>query len=390
FNQTFAEPLKREILPWANDRTPPGSTNGRRLRIGYVSNQFRGHVIGLNMLPLLANHDKEQFEIFCYSDVNEPDFYTFRFQQCADQWINTLGKSPQDLAERIRRDRIDILVDLNMHLAGERLMVFARKPAPVQVAFAAYPGTTGLTAIDYRLTDGNLEPTGEMPAPSSEAAIRLPRSFWCYVPQVKDLPVNSLPAQEMGFITFGNLNNFCKLNEPTFELWAMIMQNVTRSRLIMMTPDGSHRQRTRSFFEHRGITPDRIDFVPRTMPDKYMRTYHRIDLGLDSFPYNGHNTSIDSFYMGVPVITIVGNSPVSRATYSQLTNLNLPELAGKSPAEFVRIATELANNWPHLAELRQNLRPRMQASPLMNEKLFAESIEQAYRDMWNRHLADVV
>jgi len=379
FNQTFAEPLKREILPHANDKTPT-----RKLRIGYVSNQFRGHVIGMNMLPLLANHNREYFEIFCYSDVTEPDFYTFRFQQCADHWHSTSGQSSQDLAERIRRDRIDILVDLNMHLAGERLMVFARKPAPIQVAFAAYPGTTGLTTIDYRLTDENLEPSGEMPAPSSETAIRLPHSFWCYLPQVKDLPVNGLPAKEMGFITFGNLNNFCKLNEPTFELWAMIMRNVTRSRLIMMTADGSHRRRTQAFFEHRGIAPDRIDFVPRTMPDKYMRVYHRIDLGLDSFPYNGHNTSIDSFYMGVPVVTIVGDSPVSRAGWSQLKNLNLLYLAGQSPADFVRIAIELANNWQHLAELRQQLRPRMQASPLMNEKLFAESIEQAYRGMWQR------
>jgi predicted O-linked N-acetylglucosamine transferase (SPINDLY family) len=163
------------------------------------------------------------------------------------------------------------------------------------------------------------------------------------------------------------------------------MRGVTRSRILMLTDPGTHCDRTKSFFEKHGIAPDRVDFLPRVKPDKYFKYYHRIDLGLDSFPYNGHTTSLDSFFMGVPVVTIIGDTPVSRAGYCQLMNLGLPELAAKSPSDFVRLAIAYANNWNLLADIRANLRPRMQASPLMDEPRFAKNIEQAYRTMWQQH-----
>jgi predicted O-linked N-acetylglucosamine transferase (SPINDLY family) len=382
FDLQHAQPLRAQFgkgRPHPNDKNP-----NRRLRIGYISNEFRGHVIGLNLLPLLGNHDKQNFDIYCYHDVPKPDFFTYRFQQCADHWTSIVGKNDQQVADLVRADQIDILVDLSLHLGGNRLLVLARKPAPVQVSFAGYPGTTGLSAIDYRFTDPYLDPPP--PAthnfPSSETPIRLRDSFWCYHPLHDDIPVNTLPAKDLGYITFGNFNNFCKINDKTLELWALVMRGVTRSRLIMLTPEGSHRIRTQRFLEKQGIALDRVDFVPRMPSEKYLRAYHRIDLGLDSFPYNGHTTSLDSSYMGVPVVTIIGNTPVSRAGWCQLSNMGMPELAAKTPSEFVKIATELANNWPRLAEYRATLRRKMAASPLMDQKRFAESIELAYRELW--------
>jgi predicted O-linked N-acetylglucosamine transferase (SPINDLY family) len=382
FDRTHAQPLAPQHSSFPNDRDP-----ARRLRVGYISNEFRGHVIGLNLLPLLLNHDPAQVETFCYSDVTRPDFFTHGFMQSADRWISIVGKSDAQVAEMVQRDKIDILLELSLHLAGNRLLVFARRPAPIQISFAGYPGTTGLSAIDYRLTDPYLDPPDGPAVPSSEVALRLPDSFWCYRPRQPSIPVNTLPAKDLGYITFGNLNNFCKINEKTMELWALIMRGVTRSRLLTLTPEGTHRQRMQAFFERRGISADRVDFVNRTPADKYLRAYHRIDLGLDSFPYNGHTTGLDSFYMGVPIVTMIGDTPVSRAGWCQLMNLGLPELAAKTPSEFVRLAIEVANNWPRLAELRAGMRERMAASPLMDETRFTRNIEAAYRTVWKRWCA---
>ncbi len=219
WNQQHAEPLAKFIAPHANDRSPD-----RRLRIGYVSPDFRDHVVGLNLLPLFRQHDRRRFEIFCYADVLRPDAVTNRFQGHADGWRNAVGWTDEALARRIREDRIDILVDLTLHMARNRLLVFARKPAPVQVTFAGYPGTTGLAAIDYRLTDPYLDPPGLSDRHYSEESIRLPDTFWCYDPLAGEPAVNPLPALEKGCLTFGCLNNFCKINAFVLRLWAQSAQ----------------------------------------------------------------------------------------------------------------------------------------------------------------------
>ncbi|MGD0390621.1 MAG: tetratricopeptide repeat protein, partial [Tepidisphaeraceae bacterium] len=382
WNQQHAEPLRKFIQPHPNNRNPD-----RRLRIGYVSPDFRQHVVGQNLSPLLREHDHGQMEIFCYSNLVRADTLTGQFRSYADVWRSIVGLSDSQAVDLIRQDRIDILVDLALHMANSRLAVFAHKPAPVQATFAGYPGSTGLDTIDYRLTDPYLDPPGLNDQFYSETSIRLPDSFWCYEPVVTELAVNPLPAQTAGHVTFGCLNNFCKVNEPVLRLWAQVLKTVDRSRLMILCPEGNHRQALQDLLQREGISPDRIELVAARPRLQYLELYHRIDLGLDSFPYNGHTTSLDSCWMGVPVVTLVGQTVVGRAGLSQLTNLGLPELIAQTPQQYVQIATDLAEDLPRLAELRRTLRPRMQASPLMDAPRFARNIEAAYRQMWRNWCA---
>jgi protein O-GlcNAc transferase len=378
WNRAHAEPLLKEIQAHKNDRDL-----NRPLRIGYFSPDFRDHVVGRNLLPLFRNHDRRQFEITCYAQVLLPDASTAQFQGLADRWRNVVGVSDEQLAKQIRDDQIDILVDLALHTAGRRLLVFARKPAPVQATFAGYPGSTGLSAIDYRLSDPYLDPIGTDESIYSERTICLPDSFWCYDPlETADIPANSLPAWENGFITFGCLNNFTKINENVLSLWALVLKQVKNSRLLLMAPAGNHRQRTIDQLSREGIAVDRIEFAPRASRRKYLGLYHRIDLGLDTFPYNGHTTSLDSFWMGVPVVTLIGQTAVGRAGWCQLSNLQLTELAAQTPEQFIEIAASLARDLPRLQTLRSTLRQRLEQSPLMDAPRFARNIETAYRQMW--------
>jgi protein O-GlcNAc transferase len=383
YDETFVRPFKGAIRPLDNDRNPE-----RRLRIGYLSTEFRQHALGLYLTPLLENHDKSRVEVFCYADVTKPDFYTFRHRQCADAWRDTHGLPDDAIADLIRKDRIDILIDLHQHMGGNRLLVYARRPAPVQMGYAGYPNTSGVSTIDYRLTDPWLEPANEPAFPTSETVLHLPHTWWCYH-AVTDVPVNSLPARETGRVTFGNLNNFCKLNEETYQLWAQVMRVLEKSRLLLLAPEGSHRARAIAYLGKQGVAADRITFLKRAGSADYYKYYHQIDLCLDSFPYNGHTTSLDSFYMGVPVTSYVGPTPWGRGTWSQASNLGLPELVGKTPQEFVKISIALAQDLARLAEIRATLRERMRASPLLDGPGFARAIEAAYRYAWRQYCKTV-
>jgi protein O-GlcNAc transferase len=377
WNRQHAEPLKHLIQAHANDRNPD-----RRLRIGYVSPDLRDHPIGRFMVPVLASHNRQAVQIFCYAQSLVVDPITEKLRATSDTWRNTVGLSDLQLAQTIQDDKIDILVDLALHLANNRLLVFARKPAPVQVTWMGYPGTTGLDAIDYRLTDPYLDPPGCDESVYSEKSIRLPDTFWCYDPIGSDPPVNALPYADNGFITFGCLNNFCKVNDAVISLWARVLKSVPGSRLLLLTPQGKTRQNVLDRFQKDSIAPDRIDFVAKQSRPAYLGTYHRIDIALDTFPYNGHTTSFDSFWMGVPVITLVGNRVVGRAGVTLLTNLHLPELIAHTPEQFIQIATDLAADRPRLTELRTTLRQRMERSPLMDTDRFTRGLEAAYRAMW--------
>lgn len=379
WNRRHAAALAPSILPHANERSP-----GRRLRIGYVSPDLRDHVIGCNLLPLFERHDHRNFEIFGYSLVPQPDPVTQRIRACCDHWRDVAILSDAQVADRVRQDQIDILVDLTLHLANNRLLVFARKPAPVQVSFAGYPGGSGLGAINYHLTDIFLNPPNSDDALRPDAPYLLPASFWCYAGLAIELPVSPLPAISAGHVTFGCLNNLCKFNAQTLRLWARIMLSVPGSRLMLRVAKGSTRERTLTLFEQAGVATDRLDFVDHEPREKYLTFYHRIDIGLDTFPYNGHTTSLDSFWMGVPVVTLVGSTPVSRAGWSQLSNLGLTELAAHSADAFVHTASTLARDLPRLVALRRGLRERMRRSPLMDGAQFTHGIEAAYRAMW-RH-----
>jgi predicted O-linked N-acetylglucosamine transferase (SPINDLY family) len=382
FDRRFAAPLFAQSLPHTNHADP-----ARRLRVGYLSSDFRSHALGHYLLPLFEHHDHGAFEIFCYSNVRAEDSMTFRLREHSDHWKSVRQSSDEEIAAMVRADGIDVLIDLHQHMGGSKILVYARKPAPVQMGFAGYPGTTGLSMIDYRLTDRYLEPADGFPVPSSETPILLPDTFWCYDGRAAHVAVNPLPASANGHVTFGSFNNFCKVNEPTLALWAEVMRGLPGSRLMLLAPEGSHRDRTTAYLSTQGVEPARVSFVGWQKGAAYFALYHRVDVGLDTFPYNGHTTSLDSYFMGVPVVTLAGpegGSPVARAGWSQLVNLRLTELAGHSREEFIGIARGLAKDLPRLEELRKTLRTRMKASPLMDGARFAKNVEAAYRMAWER------
>ncbi len=376
WNQRHAAGLREDARPC---RAAP-SGNGRRLRVGYVSPDFRDHCQALFTIPLLSHHDHENFEIFCYSDVAVPDAITDRIRGCVDVWRSIVGRGDAAVAELIRSDEIDVLVDLTVHMSNHRLLVFARRAAPIQITWLGYPGTTGMSAMDFRVSDPHLDPP-ESDNSYSEKTVCLPDSFWCYDPLCDSPAVNDLPADGAGHITFGSLNNFCKINEATLDLWSTVMSAVPESRLVLLAPGGSARQWVRSRLNRNGVSSDRVEFFDRRPRLKYLELFHRIDIALDTFPYNGHTTSLDSFWMGVPVVTRFGRTAVSRGGYSQLMNLNLPELCAADEKQFVQIALNLGGDLPRLRVLRSTLRQRLMQSPLTDGVRFAQSMERIFRDL---------
>ncbi len=378
-----AEPLMRDVRPHTNIPDPE-----RRLRIGYVSPDFCHDVESFFTVPLLSNHDHRRFEIFCYAQVKLPDTMTERLRGYADVWRDISGLSDQQAAELVRGDQIDILIDLKLHTAGNRLLVFARKPAPVQVSWLGYPGSTGLATIDYHVTDPYLDPPGRLDASSGEESLRLPDTFWCYGPLNDQHMISALPARKSGAITFGCLNNFCKVNDGCLALWARVLEAVQGSRLVLRAPHGLARDNVLARLGQQGIAASRIDFVAWQSRHEYLNLHHKIDLGLDPLPYNGHTTSLDAFWMGVPVLTMPGKTMVGRAGWSQLCNLDLKELAAETPEQYIAIAAQLAEDLPRLEELRRTLRQRMMQSPLMDANRFARNMESAYRQIWGRWCRD--
>ncbi len=379
WNARHAAALANSIRPHSNDRSPR-----RRLRIGYVSPNFWHHAESFFLAPLLAAHDHHDFEIFCYAEVQCPDRITAQLRTYADVWRDIAGLTDEQVSPLVRQDRIDILVDLTMHMACNRLLAFALKPAPVQVCWLAYQGTTGLATMDYRLTDAYVDPPGLYDRYYVEESIRLPDAFGCYDPLTTEAAVGALPALDHGCITFGSLNNFCKVNPTLLTLWSQVLKAVDGSRLLLRAAEGSHRGRTLRLLQEQGIAPERVTFVGWQPRAEYLELYRQIDIGLDTVPYNGQTTTLDSFWMGVPVITLMGPTAVGRAGMSLLTNLGLPELIAGSPEQFVRIAKDLAGDPPRLGNLRSSLRERMQNSPLMDGPRFARHVEAAYRLMWRR------
>ncbi|HSZ54051.1 MAG TPA: tetratricopeptide repeat protein [Tepidisphaeraceae bacterium] len=377
WNQRYARPLAAAIRPHLNDRSPE-----RRLRIGYVSCDLRHHAVGRFMLPLLANHDRGQFEIYCYSDTLRPDAMTDQLRSHASQWRNMLGISDPRFAEQVRQDRIDILVDLSMHARTGRMMAFAQKPAPVQVSYLAYCSTSGLDTMDYRLSDPFLDPPGGDESVYFERTIRLPRTYWCYAePQIAP-PVGPLPALAVGSVTFGCLNTYAKVTEPTLHVWAQILREVPQSRLIVHSLEGRHREKARDLLAREGLDRDRLQFVSYMTGSRYFEQYNQIDIALDPFPYAGGTTTCDALWMGVPVVSLTGKTAVSRGGLSILSNLGMPELVTADPNRYAQIAVELAGDLPRLAEIRGSLRQRVSRSPLMDAAQFARDIETAYRLIW--------
>jgi predicted O-linked N-acetylglucosamine transferase (SPINDLY family) len=362
------------------DRDP-----ARRLRVGYVSADLHQHVLAHFVEPLLAHHDPRQVETVCYADVPAPDAVTNRLRSLAHRWYSIRGQGDAEVAQLIRADRIDLLVDLGGH-TGTRLGVFARQPAPVQITYLGYPNTTGLGTVHYRLTDAVADPPGE-PTGHTETLVRLPGGFCCYQPS-RDAPaVAPPPHRTAGQVTFGSLHKLVKLNADVLDLWCAVLRAVPDSRLLVFRDAlrGETREYFRQEFERRGIPEGRVLLRHAVEGGgSYLGVYRDIDVLLDAFPWSGHATACEALWMGVPVLTLYGNRHAGRMVASVLTQVGLPDLIAHTPEEYITAAARLAGDRDRLASLRAHLRERMLGSPLCNSRAFTRHLEEAYREMWRR------
>jgi predicted O-linked N-acetylglucosamine transferase (SPINDLY family) len=365
----------REGLDLAS--APRLPTADRKLRVGYISADFREHPVGRFILPLLQHHDRSQFDIFCYANLAVEDDFTAVIRLAADEWRSIAALSDETAAALVRSDGIDILVDLSMHLRGNRLGVFAARPAPIQATYLAYCSTTGLAQIDYRLTDAWLDPP-DADAHYTEQSLRLAGGYWCYADPPVAASVSGLPAQTAGHITFGALNHFRKVNAPTIELWQRVLAATPGSRLMVHAGQGSQRRALCAALQ---VEEDRINFVNRLPLDAYFQAYQHIDIALDTVGCCGGTTSCDALWMGVPVVSLTGATAVARSGLSILSTIGHAEWAVADAARYVQVVCELASDLNRLAEIRARLRDEMRASPLMDAARFATDVEDAYRLM---------
>ncbi|MBI3839168.1 MAG: tetratricopeptide repeat protein [Planctomycetia bacterium] len=378
--QRHAEPLTLAAAPHAND---PAAE--RRLRVGYLSPHFHEHAVSFFSEPILAAHDHDPFEIYCYSDVRQPDAVTRRLQAAADHWRDVAGMPDEAIGALVRQDNIDILVDLAGHIGGNRLLVFAHKPAPIQVTYLGYQNTTGMSAMDYRLTDAHADPPGMTEEYYSERLLRLPGSFFCYLPPQNSPAVNELPALTAGHVTFASLNSTIKITPEALRTWGRVLATLPDSRLIVLAYSGGRLERdVRDVMAQEGVDPRRVEVVGKRPRREYLQLHHQIDIALDSFPFNGHTTTCDALWMGVPSIMLEGSTYASRFGGTALVNLGLEELIGRTHDEYVEIAVALAGDRPRLAQLRRELRPRLQASALVDAIGFTRNLEQVYRQIWRQ------
>lgn len=386
WDERHARPRLPAAPVYANVRDPD-----RRLRIGYVSPDFCAHSCAYFSEPLLRAHDRSAVEIFCYPTSRREDVVTRRFQALADHWRPLVGLSDAAADAMIRHDRIDILVDLAGHTCDSRLLAFASRPAPVQVSWLGYPDTTGMSAIDYRLTDAVADPPGDADRWNAERLVRLDGGFLAYQPVV-DAPLEEIPpALGRGWVTFGSFNNTAKVTPEVIRVWSEILKQIPDSRLIVKSRplgDPATSNRYAALFAGQGVAPHRFELLTRMEPvDNHLRAYDRIDIALDPFPYNGTTTTCEALWMGVPVITLAGPNHVSRVGASLLTHCGLPDMVAADEAGYIAAARALAGDLGRLAELRRGMRNRLEQSPLTDYPGFARKIETAYRRMWRDWLS---
>jgi predicted O-linked N-acetylglucosamine transferase (SPINDLY family) len=371
------------VLQHANPPQP-----GRQLRIGYVSADFRQHAASDFILPLLEHHDRTQFEVYCYSNTPKADAITRRCEDLASHWRDIAMTSDAAADTLMRADGIDLLIDLSGHTAGNRLPLFARKPAPVQITFLGYPGTTGLAQMDYRLTDGFADPSGS-DAHYREKLLRLPHSLWCFQPPQSMPQPGPAPFLRCGRITLGSLNSTSKLTPRTIALWSRLLQQLPGTRLLMAgVSTVEARERIMAEFAQHGVAPHSLSIHPGLEREEFWTLHQNIDIALDSFPYNGGATTCATLWLGVPVISMAGNLFQSRAGLSILAAVGLRDLVADNPDDFLRIALELARDPQRLAELRSGMRGRMRASPLLEAAAYTRDLEHMYHAAWKQWCGD--
>lgn len=382
WNDSSASGFLPEKLAYANARLPH-----KRLRVGYVSPDFNAHAVRFFLAPLLSKHNKKEIELFAYADVKKPDAVTDSYRSWVDHWVDTVGLTDDDLATRIRKDGIDILVDVAGHTNGNRLWVFARKPAPIQVSWLGFGYTTGLTAMDYFLGDKEFTPKG-CDSLFSETIWRLPHTAFVYSPPDNTPKPSTLPAFDNGYVTFGSLSRVIRFNDRVVATWARILQKVPGSRLLLNNipfGDESTREKYIARFEAHGISRDRLDL---SFSQPHWESYLKMDIALDPFPHNAGTTTFEALWMGVPVLSKLDRPSVGRFGATILGSLGLSHWVAADEARYVQAAVRFAADLEGLATLRSELRDCMKRSPLMDEVAFARDVEDAYRKMWEKFCMD--
>jgi len=390
--------LFEEHQKWAPDSCPSATHHNslepeRRLRIGYVSPDFRIHSCAYFLEPLFANHKKGVVETFAYSGVERPDETTERLRALVDHWRSISGTGDGDAAEAVAADGIDILVDLAGYSRGGRPRLFAARPAPVQINWLGYPATTGIKEMDYRITDAIADPVGAADKLHSESLIRLEGGFHCYRPPENAPDITPPPMAENVPVTFASFNNPAKINGNVIAVWAKLLAAVPRSRLLLKgraMETEAVRTRLLDTFAAQGIDAARIEtlaWVPRDVNP--LRVYGRADIALDTFPYNGTTTTLEALWMGLPVVTLAGGRHSARVGASLLRNGGLGLEIAETPEAYVEIATALAGAPKVLAEFRQEVRGILRASPLVDGSGFAAKMEDVYRQIWRRWCARI-
>jgi protein O-GlcNAc transferase len=355
----------------------PSRSASRKLKLGYLSPDFCRHPVARFLLPVLAHHNREHFEVVAYSNRLLKDAITAECARHVDLWRDVAPLSDTQLAQQIRNDGIDILVDLAMHARDGRPGVFARRAAPVQLSYLAYVGTTGLAAMDYRITDAVLDPADAADPPWIEQPLRLPQCWWCFEPSpFTAIPEPSPPpCLQNGFITFGSLNNVIKLNSVVRNLWVRLVNAVPNARLLLHIKHTHSRPALLDALESQGLPRERVELVGYQSEADYMATYSRIDIALDPSPFAGGTTSFDALWMGVPLLTLPGERRSSRGGASILTSLGRPEWIAQSEAKFIAIGQQLAADPEQLAAIRFSLRDALRASPLMDHAGYSRALE---------------
>lgn len=360
-----------------NERPIPSEYSGdSRIRLGFVSSDFRTHSVSYFFEPILKCIDGNKFETFCYSDVTVPDVVTERLKSLSCHWVETSSLEDVAFIEQIRADRIAILIDLAGHTGGNRLRVFSGRAAPIQVTWLGYPNTTGLSTIDYRFTDEIADPAGDSDTLHSEKLLRLKNGFLCYRPLEDSPEIGVSPRLTNGYVTFGSFNNISKMSPGVIAVWARILRKVVNSRLLLKChnfADHATAERFVGYFADFGITRDRIEVRP-VVPDTrgHLAVYNEIDIALDTFPYNGTTTTFEALWMGVPVITLSGDRHAARVGASILARLGLHDLVALSVNEYINLAERLAYNVNRLEKLHSSIRRDLAESCLCNAELFAE------------------
>lgn len=359
---------------------------GSRLRIAYLSNVFGRNALAAFIESVLRRHSRETFEVCCYRTGGPDDEVTARLRALADRWVDCAGWSDQQVAEQIAADGIDLLVDLMGHTAGNRLGVLARRPAPVQATWLGYLNTTGMREVDYRLTDRVADPESVAAARHTEKLAYLPDTQWCFSPPVDTPEPVPSPALANGFMTFGSFNAFHKLSPTCLQMYADVLAALPASRLLLFDiAPGGQADYIAAVFAARGVARARLDLLPRSPIEVFYRKRGEVDVALDSFPYSGGTTTCESLWMGVPVVTLAGETSPSRSSASLLTACGLAHLVAPTRADYVRIALDLARDPHALNALRLSLRDRLRASPVMDIERFIGGLEAAYREMWRAH-----